>query len=232
MKMNLGGRTFSFPNMIEFLMIYFDLFVLQSYKEVVKGPRVRILDCGAHIGIATLYYKSVYPQAHITCFEPNPASIAFLKENISQNNLDTIDVVPAAVWNTDGTISFSHSMWSWGDHVRTDATNNTFEVKSTRLLKYLQEPVDILKIDIEGAEEAVIKDIDPYLKNVQAIVMEYHSNLKPLPNDLHNISAILKKNDFEIKFGYMGRIVWKLRQITHIPFPFFLVIHAHKIKTS
>lgn len=230
MKVNVNGYTVSFPNLAEFLLIYVDLFVLHTYKVTVsKKEPARIIDCGAHIGVAALYYKKLYPQAHVTCFEPSPTSLAFLKKNISQNQLSDIEIVPAAVWDTDGTITFSHSPWSWGDHVHTEESNNTFAVKSTRLGKYLQKPVDILKMDIEGAEETVMKDIEPYLDNVDSIVMEYHHIFKPLPNSLDSILDILEKHHFKIKWGPVGKTLTVLKRYIPIPFPFYVVFHAQRV---
>ena len=158
MTLRLGGNTFNFPNIIEFLYIYIDLFVFHTYRIPVQSKTPRILDCGAHIGMASMYFKKIYPTAVITCFEPNPNALTYLRKNLSQNDIADVEIVPAAVWNTDASISFAHSTWSWGDHVDTSTSHRTFEVPTVRLGKYLNQRIDILKMDIESAEETVLKD--------------------------------------------------------------------------
>jgi FkbM family methyltransferase len=228
MKMRLGDYDFSFPNFFEFLMIYLDLFVLQSYKEIVAKDSPRILDCGSHIGSAALYYKTLYPNAHITCFEPNPTALSYLKKNIMNNKLGDVEIVPAAVWDKDGTIQFKHALLSWGDHIEPADSDGTFQVRAVRLEPYLKKHVDILKLDIEGAEEIIMKDIDPQLGNVGAIVMEYHSDFKSLPNDIDAILKILAKHHFTVAFGPLGKTLYAIRKHTGIRFPFVMIIHARK----
>ena len=60
-------------------------------------PTPRILDCGANIGLATLYFKLLYPGACITCFEPGAEAFRVLEANISANQLEEVTAFPVAL---------------------------------------------------------------------------------------------------------------------------------------
>lgn len=56
-----------------------------------------IVDCGAHIGVMMLWFKSCYPSARIICFEPNPETFEILTFNVKNNNLKNVRLINAAV---------------------------------------------------------------------------------------------------------------------------------------
>ena len=59
-----------------------------------------ILDIGANIGVAALYFKRRYPEAKIYCFEPFTENIELLKENL--RNFKDVTVIGKALYNKDG----------------------------------------------------------------------------------------------------------------------------------
>ncbi len=142
-------------------------------------PNPVILDCGANIGVSVLRYKHLFPQSRIIAFEPDPIICNMLKRNLKVNHADNVEVVEAAVWINNGTITFSM------DHVesgRIEANKdkilaaNKFvaEMRSVRLADYLNEPVDFVKLDIEGAEYEVLRDCGDKLRNVEKMIVEVH----------------------------------------------------------
>src|SRR5258707_8425113 len=71
-------------------LLYSEIFARQSYEFVSTRMNPVILDCGANIGMATLYFKWLYPQAQITSFEPDPVTFQVLKRNIVDNELQDV----------------------------------------------------------------------------------------------------------------------------------------------
>jgi hypothetical protein len=65
-----------------------------------------------------------------------------------------------------------------------------------RLSSYLDEPVDFLKINIEGAEWEALADSGDRLQLVNEMVIEYH-HLPGLPRTLHDILSLLHRQGFE-----------------------------------
>jgi len=70
------------------------------------------------------------------------------------------------------------------------------EVSCVRLRSFLTEPVDFLKMNIEGSEWDVLADSEDRLSNVNAMVIEYH-HLPGLPRTLHKILELLHRQGFE-----------------------------------
>ena len=79
--------TFHFTNREEFEALWRDIFEKEEYRVDLGKPDPYILDVGAHIGMATIYFKTLYPQAKILAFEPNPNTAKLLRLNIKANNL-------------------------------------------------------------------------------------------------------------------------------------------------
>jgi FkbM family methyltransferase len=154
-----------------------DIFVEQSlaFESVETSPR--ILDCGANIGLASLFYKRRYPSARVTAFEADPAIAALLAHNLRANSAADVDVVAAAVWTETGAISFRADGADAGTIVAGESSREGAAplVPAIRLADRLaSERIDLLKLDIEGAEVAVLADCAGVLENVSAILLEVH----------------------------------------------------------
>lgn len=70
------------------------------------------------------------------------------------------------------------------------------EVPTVRLRDYLTEPVDFLKMNIEGAEREVLADCGDRLRQVREMVIEYH-HWFGLPRTLHHIQEMLNRLGFD-----------------------------------
>lgn len=144
-----------------------------------------IIDCGANIGVSVLEWKHRWPTSRIICFEPDPFAFELLEANIQKNDLPGVTAVCAAISDRAGTSTLygelHHGADGRGNSLRPEwgqreGTLQT-DVPCVRLTTYLQDQhVDFLKIDIEGMEEAVLKDALPNLGNVDAAYIEVHGN--------------------------------------------------------
>lgn len=74
-----------------------------------------IIDVGAHIGLATLYFKWLYPGAEIWALEPNPQLFALLEQNVSENHLEKVHPLNVAVGRERGMVKFYRdgTDWQW-----------------------------------------------------------------------------------------------------------------------
>ena len=68
-------------------------------------PSPRILDCGANVGLASLFFKRRYPAARITAFEADPALFAILDANLRANGAADVEARHAALWTSTGTVA-------------------------------------------------------------------------------------------------------------------------------
>jgi len=184
-------------------MLYKDLFLRQIYHFTVRRPKPLVLDCGSNIGMSILYFKHLCPTARIIGFEPDQSIQPYLFENLSRNNLSDVTIVRGALAATAGFGSF-YSGDKYGsclaDHAIADAAMpdlKTEVVPCVRLRDYLTEPVDFLKMNIEGAEYEVLADCVDRLQVVNEMVIEYH-HLPGLPRTLHKLLALLHEQGFEV----------------------------------
>lgn len=184
-----------------FYIVYKDVFVKRIYHFESKRADPFILDCGSNIGMSLLYYKQEYPQARIIGFEPDPVVFRYLQENVHRNNLSDTKLVQAAISGRTGSLAF-HSDGKYASYLATEKSMKVpegwtqCEVPCLRLRDYLSEPVDFLKINIEGAEWETIADSEDRLQMVREMVIEYH-HLPGLPRTLHSILDILHRQGFE-----------------------------------
>ncbi len=145
----------------------------------------------------TVYLKSRYPSARITCFEPDPACFEALQFNC--RGLPEVDLVRAAVWEETGQTTFV-PVGAVGGHLADLAASSpsqSFSVKTVRLRDHLSEPVHFLKMDIEGSEIDVLKDCADRLSNVQRMFIEYHS-FEQRPQRLAECLGLIEQAGFRI----------------------------------
>ena len=205
----IHGFTVYFNNEEELGKIIDEVFVHEEYAFRSQTRTPQIIDAGSHIGIATLYFKSIYPDSVVTAFEPDPDNFKLLQKNIAINNLRNVTVINAALSDTVGMMDLYGStvrknQWTWGNTiVHSMYGDESYGKKSTvptvKLSNYLIKTVDFLKMDIEGMEERVLKEIEHKLHFINEIVIEYHHTVATeKQNDLQEIHALLKCNSFSV----------------------------------
>ncbi|MGD8305248.1 MAG: FkbM family methyltransferase [Ignavibacteria bacterium] len=193
-KISFEGFKFVIPDYRSFLWQYKEIFVDGNYNFNSDSTEPVIYDCGANVGTSCAYFKKIYPNASIKAIEANPKIAEYLQTNINKNYLSKIEVIDKAIWvDNDGVeLNFEGADAS---SVYTDGKKQG--VNSIRLKDLLETEnrVDMLKMDIEGAESEVLLDCDSSLKVVRNIFIEYHSFAKSAQN-LSNLLNVLEKNNF------------------------------------
>ncbi|MBP9717185.1 MAG: FkbM family methyltransferase [Candidatus Pacebacteria bacterium] len=163
--------------------LYEETFLRQEYNVQLKVTPYCV-DAGANIGIATLFIKWLYPEAHVLAIEPDPATVELLRKNVVRNKLTNVTVFHGAIGDHSGELNlYVHPTKKGSLKMSTYARKGmTVEVQvpaerlSTLLLKAGWTQVDLAKIDIEGAEWQVLHDLTTsgWLTKVQQYVIEYH----------------------------------------------------------
>lgn len=151
-----------------------EIFIGEIYRQKLE-KQPYILDCGANIGLSIIYLKHIFPDAIIEAFEPDDTNFGLLQKNIASFGLQN-DVLAhkVAIWKENTTLQFTADA-TMGSKIETGNTDaKTVTVKAVRLKDYLDKKIDFLKIDIEGAEYEVLKDIVPALGNINNLFVEYH----------------------------------------------------------
>jgi FkbM family methyltransferase len=137
--------------------------ILERYKltRFIKRlrPGMTVWDIGANVGLYTLpSAHAVGPTAHVYAFEPLPRNLGYLHQHIALNHLANVVIVPAAVGDSRGFLRMAEGNSPSEFHV--DPLGDII-VPAIVLDDWLAEmgssPPDLVKIDIEGAENAVLR---------------------------------------------------------------------------
>jgi FkbM family methyltransferase len=166
-----------YTDLLSFCPQWHDIFVQGALEFQAPSASPRILDCGANIGLASLFFKRRYPAARITAYEADPSLFAIARANLSANGALDVEMVNAALWTSAGRVTFRAEGADSGmiDGLAGAVDGSAVDVPSLRLHDVLAaERIDLLKLDIEGAEGAVLADCEPVLDRVAAIVMDLH----------------------------------------------------------
>ena len=189
--------------------------VRQIYGERIydfraRRPDPRILDCGAHIGLASLFFKEHYPTARITAIEADGDLADMCRANFATFGASDIAVVEAAAWTHCDGVIFSQSHDDAGHVDDTNAAMGDAGVKvpSVRLKSLLEEaPVDLLKLDVEGAEMEIIRDCGDALRAVDRLVMEVHAMDGQAPK-IGPLLQTLERQSFRYVLGDLHQATW------------------------
>jgi FkbM family methyltransferase len=161
-----------------------------------------ILDLGANIGLAAVYFHQLYPQAKIACVEPSPQNAAILKEIVARNELP-VEVLPYAIGPERSTVQFQEAEDPSCSVIRDNGNISVTQVTLPEVMEQLGwSTIDLLKVDIEGWERALFGRNADWLQRVSCIVGEIHEgyDAAALRTDLqpHGFSVELAgaKSDF------------------------------------
>lgn len=191
------GTSLRIADIASFLSMYKSIYLDQIYDFAAPTSTPLILDCGANIGLSVLYFKRLYPRAHIIAIEADPQIATLLRQNIKRAGLRQVKVIAGAVWTKDTTLSFRSDHADGGSVIPLDSVHSPVMVNAFDFRAYVQglAPITFLKMDIEGAEVDVVPHALRSLLSIPFVFIEYHS----FPGKKQRLGAIL--NSFE-QAGY------------------------------
>lgn len=161
------------------LAVYDEVFRHSEYELPVSSAAY-IIDAGAHVGCASAWFSSRYPNAKIISIEPHPENFKLL--TLQASTRPNITPVQAGLWKRMGELSIANptaNTWSFQVTDSSQAPHSLPAVTIDQLLKTHRFPhVDILKIDIEGAEIEVFETADKWIDSVRTLVVEVHDRMR------------------------------------------------------
>ena len=206
-KLKLNHREIIFTDLHSFYHQAIQIFKSQIYGFSADRDNPIIIDCGAHIGLASIYFAEKYPKGKIYAYEADPNIAKTLNENLISLGLKNIETFSKAVWINDSGVLFKRTNDDSG-FVSNSESESCLKIPSIRLKNILKDKeIDLLKLDIEGAEFEVIKDCGEVLTNVKNIIIEVHK-FREHNGSLADILNILEKNSFEYTFGDFHSADW------------------------
>ena len=138
-----------------------------------------IVDIGANVGAAALWFAARKPR-RLICFEPAAGNVALLRRNLAA--VPGAEICPYGLWDRDETRPLFHGNNQVMQHslvrsVETGAEAETATLRraSAAFAELKIDAVSLLKIDTEGAEVAILRDLAAFLPRIDMIYIEYHS---------------------------------------------------------
>lgn len=191
----VAGFTVKSDNASALLHQYEEIFTRRSFDVDFGKNDPLIYCCGANIGLEILFFKKQFPAARIRAFEADPAIAKLLAENVTANGLQDVAVIAAAAWKENGTLSFRPDGALGGK-----TGEGTASVPAVRLADELaKEPgIDLLIMDIEGAELDVLRDCSGQMGKISRLFVEWHGN-ENRPQDLPALLKILSDAGFRYR---------------------------------
>lgn len=198
------GKKINYIDFASYQSTLNELFIHKIYSFKCDNETPIIIDCGANIGLSILFFKEIFPKAKIVGFEADPKVFSCLKKNIVGFNFNDVEIINKALWDSKTTLSF-YSEGADGGRLEENSSldKNIIEVQTVCLSEYLYKKIDLLKIDIEGAEYQVLLESKELLNNVENLFVEYHS-FEDKPQFLNEILDILTNAGFRYYISSIG----------------------------
>ena len=150
--------------------------------ELAIKPKF-IIDGGAYAGYSSVYFTTEYPKAQIIAVEPDLSSYELLKENVK--SYKQIQVLNSGIWYKDTYLKLRNvGMGEWGMIVEETAKLEPGCFKAVTIASLMKtykiDEIDILKLNIEGAEKELFSfGYEEWLDKVKILIIELHDRIKP-----------------------------------------------------
>jgi len=162
------------------LFVLYEVLAFKAYHiatALLPADNVRVIvDCGANIGITSLFLAARYPRAKILSVEPHPENFTLLKTNVE--TVPRILPIRDCVTGTpQSAVRFTADQAAWGNRISTDSHGVLVPAITIDQLCEQNgiEKIDLLKLDIEGAEAQVLEN-GTFLARTDHIIVELHGD--------------------------------------------------------
>ena len=176
--------------------------VISIYDKIIQSGRTPIIiDAGANIGAASIWFSEMFPEAAIVSVEPDESNAALCLMNCT--NRPNIDVVQAAIGSRSGAVTLKRSVEdgrSWGVQTERDNQGSTQIVTIADLMRKYDHngTLFLVKIDIEGFEKDLFQSNTEWLSQAPIIIIELHDWMLPGQRTSGPFQKAIGEHDFEL----------------------------------
>lgn len=188
---------------------------LGVYQPLVESAERSkyIVDLGANIGLASRFFADQYPESRLFCIEPDPRNFAILEKNLSSlMRAGRCELMRAAVWNKSGPLSLTDTPADDEfdsisvSEKKVDAGNSVEGFTMSELLDHSGFPrVDLLKIDVEGAEVQLFESTNDWLDRVCTLAIEFHEYSRARSG----FDDVMRRFNFDIDDSHRHTVIAK-----------------------
>ena len=179
----LKGESVTLRGKSSDFRVFDEIFIKDQYDShlLPKNPKV-ILDAGANIGLSSIYFAVRFPKSKIFALEPENSNYQILSKNTK--SFENIILLKKALWSHSTDLHISNpsaEKWAFNFTESKLSTENLYEGISVEgfMTDYSINEIDILKLDVEGAEKDIFsKNID-WIPKVKLIIVELHDRIVP-----------------------------------------------------
>jgi FkbM family methyltransferase len=192
------------------LAVYFQSMLAGEYLPLVgmigdDAAKVSsVVDAGANIGATALFLAAQFPNASIHCIEADRSNFDLLQTNIGLNGLGSVQATHGALWDTNEELLMSSILdgrhWTRSVVPAAGQVSDASPVRAITMCEFLEaneiETLDLLKVDIEGAEDRLFPaDAEPpvWLARTRYLAIEIHGNQLR-----GRIEAALRRKEFRV----------------------------------
>ena len=221
---NLIHPKFRFVDSESFINQFTEIFRndILFFKTDKANPM--IVDCGSNVGVSVCYFKHIFPTSRIIAFEPDLEIFTLLEQNTRCFDPSEIEIHNKAVWTEEKKLSFQPDGADGGRLLNQGKKS----VTAVKLSDYLHTEINMLKIDIEGAEKFVLPSIAENLKNVEHLFLELHVEEKE-PELLEHTCQLLREQGFRFKLDTIGSVNF---QSFHDPDTYSMQINIYAVNEN
>lgn len=162
-----------------------EIWVKQAYfthEAYTPAPGHLIIDAGANVGLFSLWLLEAHPQVRAVAIEPGPENLRHLRSNLAAHEGQVV-VIAAALAGSSGRGFLDEGHGRSVDHRLSDSGTSVHLRTLQDVIDEVaphREPIDLLKMDIEGGEADVLEALpEAYLCRIQRIALEFHDNVVP-----------------------------------------------------
>lgn len=165
---------------------HYRLAALLALRALPGDRTLSIVDAGANIGLSAIYFSRMLPNSKLWCLEPSTDSRGLCAVNLCLNGLRDATVLAEALWSGTERLELTREhrdgrSWSIAVRAASAATQPVSEVRGIGIETLLRQigvaQLDVLKLDVEGAEEELFRDpiaLAGWLPRVNVIAIEVH----------------------------------------------------------
>ncbi|MEA5581256.1 FkbM family methyltransferase [Nodularia harveyana UHCC-0300] len=213
-KLAESGKIVIRPLPTTDLIVAYEIFLGNAYQKPMAVPEIHpqlIVDIGANVGYSIIDFTHKYPSANLVAFEPHPAHLAVIHRHLEINNLlNKVQVVGSAASNCNADMFLTNR--GGESTVIESLDSDCLPIKVCDFFTWMgTQTIDLLKMDIEGGEYAILNDKRLETVNIRKIVLEWH-NTEEIPNGHQWCSDRLtalgyKVTDGQLRYANTG-ILW------------------------